>query len=1125
MPRWRWRCELRRSGQSTQAEPPSEAVARIVSDFGHEAARKLREPDAEPEDQLRGPTERLIARMGKLVGVDVVSFGEVRVPSLSIRPDYAVSVAGARVGYLELKAPGKGVPSDWRPSASRNWKQWQKLALLPNVMYGDGTRWALYRNGELASDIATLVPSVDAGRRLRPADGAFVRLISSFLRWNPEQPRTLSELVIAIGRLCRLLRDEVAENLANARRGTDRGLKFVELRDDWRRLLFPGLKDAAFADAYAQTVTFALLLARVEGIDLDGPPISQVASMLGKKHSVMGKALAVLVEESIETSSVVVDTLLRVIGAVDWARFDEDAFVYLYERFLAAYDPALRRQSGSYYTPRPVVEFMAGFTEHVLRSRLHVRRGFAHESVTVLDPAMGTGSFLAEVMKRAADTVVSEDGEGRRGPALRTMSERLIGFERQAAPYAIAEMRVHQAFTSDYRTDVPVREARFLTDALAQPGVDELDPGLGSIYRVLSDQRHKAERVKRDVPVMVVIANPPYRDKAKGTTPWIESRSEGGPGNVTRERPSLDAFRTPGGGRHEYVLSNLYVYFWRLATWKAFDAHPDQAAGVVTFISPRAFLDGQGFGGMREYLRRTASEAWIIDLSPEEHQPAISTRVFPENQQPLCVAVFVRKNNRGDDPRPAVIHHTSVHGTREEKFIALARIKPDAPDTWSTCPDGWRDPMMPGHSSQWLTYPALGDLMPWHLPGVKPNRTWVYAPEPETLIGRWNWLVGAPDHEKSPLFKESRDAHLDRIVKPLAGFPPRDYSFREESGECPTPRRIAYRSFDRQWVIPDARLHHAPSPELWRVAGPAQVFISEQHTYPITSGPALTFTALIPDMDHYMGHHGGRVLPLYQDACGKSPNFVRDLLGSLSRRLEKTISSEDLLAYIACVTAHSRFSERFAQDLSLGLGVRIPLTADLKIFEETVDIGREVVWLHTFGQRFADARRGRPIDGPRARPYAEMPRNTIAIPDDPNDMPDELLYEYRTRTLHVGAGSFFPVSSATWEYRVNGMPVVRKWFGYRKRNPAGRRSSSRLSELRAKRWTDAMTGELLDLLTILDCCVRLEPLQLDRLERILNHPLIPIAELVNDRVAVGTRIRRVPKPRVSAEQLAIQADW
>jgi hypothetical protein len=897
------------------------------------------------------------------------------------------------------------------------------------------------------------------------------------------------------------------------------------LRDDWRRLLFPGLRDDAFADAYAQTVTFALLLARVEGIDLDGASVGQIATLLGKKHSVMGRALATLVEESIETSSVVVDTLLRVIGAVDWTRFDDDAYVYLYERFLANYDPELRRQSGSYYTPRPIVEFMTGFTDDILRTRLGVRRGFAHESVVVLDPAMGTGSFLAEVMKRAADTVVAEDGEGRRGPALRAMSERLIGFERQAAPYAIAEMRIHQAFTSDHRTDVPVREARFLTDALAQPGVNEFDPGLGSLYRVLEEQRHRAEEIKQDVPVMVVIANPPYRDKARNVSAWIEDRNEGRlpPGKPSQNRPNLDAFRSAGGGSHEYVLSNLYVYFWRLATWKAFDAHPLSPSGIVAFISPRAFLDARGFSGMREYLRRTTDEAWVIDLSPEQHQPPVPTRVFPENQQPLCIALFVR-SGAGDGSLPAAIHHTSVRGSREDKFTALGALRLDGIDAWSTCSTGWQDPMIPTGSTSWLSYPAVGDLLPWHFPGMKPNRTWVYAPERETLVARWGRLVNADEADKSALFKESRDAHLARVVKPLHGYAERNYPFASETGECPPPRRVAYRSFDRQWVIPDARLHHAPSPELWRIAGRAQIFITEQHAHPITSGPALTTAALIPDMDHYMGSHGGRVLPLYQNSTRRRPNLAKGLLSALARRFGHSVSCEDLVAYIVCLTAHPGFTSYFSKDLSLGLGVRVPITADPALFASACDVGRETIWLHTYGERFADVTCGRPAEGPRATSYAGMPRNLAPIPDTPDDMPDELAYDAGHEVLYVGSGSFSPVAPAVWAYNVNGMRVVSKWFGYRKRNPRGRRSASRLSEIRATRWTDAMTGELLDLLTVLDRCVRLETRQLDIMEYVLSGPTITVADLRADGVFLQLEGRRRAKGRVPAGQTRLSVE-
>jgi hypothetical protein len=187
-----------------------------------------------------------------------------------------------------------------------------------------------------------------------------LRFLTEFLRWEPERPRSVQQLVRAVAGLCRLLRDEVREVLAQERAGSNVTL-FTDLAAEWRELLFPRLSDDQFADAYAQTVTFALLLARVEGIEFAGGPMPEIARLLGKKHSLMGKALSVLTEESIESRGVVIDTLRRVIGVVDWDNIEDGAgssYLLLYEKFLEVYDPELRKESGSYYTPVEVVSFM-----------------------------------------------------------------------------------------------------------------------------------------------------------------------------------------------------------------------------------------------------------------------------------------------------------------------------------------------------------------------------------------------------------------------------------------------------------------------------------------------------------------------------------------------------------------------------------------------------------------------------------------------------------------------------------------------------------------------------------------------------------------------------------------------
>jgi type I restriction-modification system DNA methylase subunit len=179
----------------------------------------------------------------------------------------------------------------------------------------------------------------------------------------------------------------------------------------------------------------------VEGVSFLGRSIGEIAWLLGKKHSLMGRALTVLTDQPEDEHSVALATMIRVLSVVDWADFPDDSYPTLYEKFLAEYDPVLRRKSGIYYTPAPLVSFMTRFVDDILRERLGRRLGFAERDVIVVDPAMGTGSFLADVINTVATTVAAEEGVGAVAPYLRELSTRLIGFENQAAPYAVAELR------------------------------------------------------------------------------------------------------------------------------------------------------------------------------------------------------------------------------------------------------------------------------------------------------------------------------------------------------------------------------------------------------------------------------------------------------------------------------------------------------------------------------------------------------------------------------------------------------------------------------------------------------------------------------------------------------------
>lgn len=1056
------------------------AIDLAVARFGREVSRKLRTGVGSGEDHLRGPFESMMRAVADSFGLTVTMIGETRLPDLSIRPDYAVDVANARVGYVELKKPGHGVPGTWTRPSKHDLEQWLRFQQLPNVLYSDGEQFARYSFGKLQGKIARLEPGLaHASGKLRAVGTDFGRVLSGFLLWQPERPRTLDELVRLVANLCRLLRDDVASELEREQKGLV-AHNFTRLATDWRQVLFPNLSDLEFADQYAQTVTFALMLARVEEVSFDHQSIGEIARLLGKKHSLMGRALTVLTDQPEDEHSVALTTMIRVLSVVDWGLFPDDSYELLYENFLAKYDPELRKKSGVYYTPAALVGFMTRFVDDVLRERLDRPLGFAQSDVIVVDPAMGTGSFLADVVNVVAETVAREEGPGAVVPHLRELSNRLIGFENQAAPFAVAELRIHTLLKKRHKAEVPIRERRFLADTLDDPDLQLLP--LGRMYEAIEQSRHGANRVKRDEPVMVVIGNPPYKDKAKGTSRWIEEVAE------AATSPSLSAFRKPGNGRLEYVLSNKYVYFWRWATWKAFDAHPADPAGVVALVCSAGFLSGPGFAGMREYLRRTADEGWIVDLTPEGHQPLVETRFFRGNQQPICVAIFIRRG-RPNPSFPAVVHRLSVAGTVDEKAAGLQAVTINS-GSWTDCASGWSDSFQAEAGAAWTSMPATTDLLPWTAPGIKPNRTWVYAPERETLVQRWGRLVRAPLAEKANLLKETSSTSVQSVVSRIAGMDAHAGTIGAETSESPCLRRIAHRMFDRKWVVADARVHHRPSPSLWLTSSERQIFMVEQHAHRITSGPALAFSALIPDM-HYITGRGGRVLPLYRDAEASAPNLSPKLLDTLSVKFGCAVSPEDLLAYVATITAHGGYIRRFA-DFLAAPGVRIPITADGDLWLDAVGLGYEILWLHTYGERGVDPSKGRPRSAPRMP--ADRPTVVVAIPDTADGMPDRLRYEAADRRLHVGGGAIAPVTPAMIEYQVSGILVVKHWFDYRRKVPAGNRGSP-LNDIIATRWTPAMTTEFLELLNVVGRCLALEPAQDAILARVMDGPLIGVREL------------------------------
>jgi hypothetical protein len=247
---------------------------------------------------------------------------------------------------------------------------------------------------------------------------------------------------------------------------------------------------------------------------------------------------------------------------------------------------------------------------------------------------------------------------------------------------------------------------------------------------------------------------------------------------------------------------------------------------------------------------------------------------------------------------------------------------------------------------------------------------------------------------------ELGDRHTYKVPEDsLPGHEFRGMAVAKDKGSAVPPVRYGFRSFDRQWIIPDKRLINRPNPTLWSIHSNRQVYLTALERHSPRSGPAVTFSGLIPDLHHYKGSFGGRTFPLWSNAAATKANVAEGVLFTLRTRYEGDITPEDVFAYIAAVAAHPAYPARFAVDL-VQPGLRIPLTADPTLFAEAVALGRQVIWLHTFGERFADPRAGRPASPPR---MTKGTGPTIppggAIPSTPQSMPNTIDYDATAHRL------------------------------------------------------------------------------------------------------------------------------
>lgn len=888
--------------------------------------------------------------------------------------------------------------------------------------------------------------------------------------------------------------------------------------------LLDDLTPEDFADMFAETMVYGLLTARIthpedfaadalaSAFRFDNPFLDAVyqrfKEQAGDTFDIDELGLAGLAD------ALAAADIAEVLADFGTEGRKDDPVVHFYEDFLADYNPEKRIELGVYYTPQPVVRYIIRSIDETLKRDFGLALGIADPTtwgelaeriegfevpegvdpdrpyVSMLDPATGTGTFLVEWLALAEENVRSNARAG--GVPLKeldavwlaaltkTVLPNMAAFEITMASYAVAHLKVSLSLPVGLRgrQRLPIFLTNTLRPTKAAEGTMDFD------NEPISEERRIADAIKDDRPVTVIVGNPPYLERARGLGGIVEEVDDG-----MKKSPSLDLFREKGTGKLDYKIHNLNVYFWRWATWKALIDSGE--TGIVSFITTSPYLTSPAFQGMRRWIRENTNNSYVVDCTPEGHQPNVPTRLFPGVQQPLAIMTLA------SSPGPRVmgsgtVHYRSIEGTQADKFSALDASGIEAPE-WSVAPDGPTDGFLGAGSDLWLSMLPLEDLHVDRTPGVKPNRIWVIAPHGEVLANRWQAFQSTDPDDRPALLKETRDRKIGSSVQPLPGQPARP-PLSVRVGDCLPVVPLALRSFDSQYLIPDSRVLDRARPALWRLHGDQQTYIIELHTEGLRAGPGLVFSDQLPE-DSYFKGRGGRVFPLWRDADATVANLTPGFLDAWGGRLRVSVAPIEWLEYLAGVTGYPGFQEHFADDL-VTPGMRIPLTTDVGLYERARSFGRVALAANTRRQR-GDIRDREVLVSASDR--LEAPLLVEPISSDPDNMPESFRYVPEEQALLIGTGRIAPVNQGVIDFTTSGMNVFRKWFNYRKKNPSGRTREG-LNGINATHWYPEWTEDLVALLGDLTLLVELTPAHREFLVDLVDGPLLTWDEL---RAALG----------------------
>jgi len=963
-------------------------------------------------------------------------------------PDYVITKNRIPIGYIEAKDLGKDLNSKIYKEQFSRYKN-----ALDNLIITDYVWFQFFKEGQLANEIKI----ADVGHKgvagLPENFSLFENLIlefCSFVGQTIKSPRKLAEMMASKARLL----ENILENAVNHDLNANNPSSLIDQYNTFKDILIHDLTPKGFADIYAQTLAYGMFAARLHDQTLDTFSRQEAAELIPKTNPFLRKLFGYVAGPDIDDRirSVVenlaevfratnVELLLKNFGKNTHTR---DPVIHFYETFLAEYDPKLRKSRGVWYTPEPVVKFIVGAVNDILKTEFGLSDGLADTSrteikmavqgkkrpqklkvhkVQILDPATGTGTFLAEVirsiyqnkfttMQGAWSTYVDEH-----------LVPRLYGFEILMASYSMAHLKLDMLLSNTgYK---PTKDRRFniyLTNSL-----EEHHPDTGTLFSSwLSTEANEANHIKRDSPVMVVMGNPPYSGISINKGKWITDLIE------DYKYVDGDHFN-----ERKHWLNDDYVKFIRYGQHQI----EKNGEGILAYINNHSFLDNPTFRGMRWHLLNTFDTIYILDLHGNSQKREVCPDGSPDKnvfdiQAGVSINLFLKTGKKGKGQLARVLH-SELWGTRENKYDKLLKGKIENiafKEVAFSKPYFFFKPKDETGRNEYEKGFKINDLFPNNVTGVLTmGDNFIVANSKKELKDRISDFLAVDYSEEELKIKYGLGKNYAKWI----------IANKQKIKAIPLKYiEIDYRPFDRRWTVFDNNL-------IWRWRHDTMKhFLSGDNIGLMTCRQAAVdtwnlvgITNLIADDSRVSNRsrERGYIFPLYlypqateQETLGikvgRIPNLNRVLVGKISSGLNlkfadektetqaKTFTPEDLLNYIYATLHSPTYRKTYNEFLTIDFP-RIPYPRKIKQFRDYVNLGSELREIHLLESQYLDNLiTSYPMSG-----HNEVSRRVSSK--------DFELLDAKSGRVWINESQFFEgVPKIAWEMYLGGYQPAQKWL-------------------------------------------------------------------------------------------------